>query len=102
MVEQETVNFKVLGSSPSRGAKDASLVEFKLASNSQLERNLKNQVEIYKKANNTDKTIKVIVYFTYRELRKVQIILKRLSIENEESIILIDARRDNKTSASKV
>ncbi len=85
----------------SQGAKDASLVEFKLASNSQLERNLKNQVEVYKKANSTDKAIKAIVYFTYRELRKVQAILKRLNVENEESIILIDARRDNKVSASK-
>jgi hypothetical protein len=35
----------------SRGTFDKSLIEFKLASNTQLRRNLQNQVEIYLKAN---------------------------------------------------
>ena len=42
------VDFKV-----SKGSKDTTLVEFKLASNTKLKKNLENQVEIYKKANCT-------------------------------------------------
>jgi len=47
----------------SKGASDKTLVEFKLASNTKLPQNLKNQVEIYKKAHDTDKSIKVILFF---------------------------------------
>lgn len=39
-------------------------MEFKLASNSKLKQNLMNQVEIYEKANDTNKSIKAILYFT--------------------------------------
>ncbi|MFN7160574.1 MAG: hypothetical protein ACK4NC_03115 [Candidatus Gracilibacteria bacterium] len=90
------VDFKV-----SLGSTDKTLVEFKLASNPQLERNLRNQVEIYKKANKTKKALKVILYFTKGELIKVEGILKKLGRENDPTIILIDARNDNKPSASK-
>ena len=85
----------------SRGAYDKSLIEFKLASNPQLRRNLQNQVEIYKMANDTEKALKVIVYFSELELLKVQTILEELELKDERSIILIDARVDNKPSASK-
>lgn len=85
----------------SLGSADKTLVEFKLASNTQLEKNLKNQVEIYEKANETQKSIKVIIYFSYKELRRVQQILKKLGLEGKENIVLIDARDDNKPSASK-
>jgi len=51
------VDFKI-----SKGSKDATLVEFKLAKNSKLKQNLEKQLEIYKKANNTEKGIKVIFY----------------------------------------
>jgi len=51
----------------SRGSKDKSLVEFKLASNPQLERNLAHQSEIYEKASDALRSIKVIVYFTKAE-----------------------------------
>jgi hypothetical protein len=85
----------------SRGAYDKSLIEFKLASNTQLRRNLQNQVEIYKMANDTEKALKVIVYFSELELLKVQAILEELELKDERSIILIDARADNKPSASK-
>ena len=44
----------------SRGAVDKSLIEFKLGSNSQLKRNLQNQVKIYEAANRTKKSVKVI------------------------------------------
>ncbi len=91
-----SVDFKI-----SRGAKDSTLVEFKLASNSQLEKNLENQVAIYEKANKTTQSFKVVLFFTKEEEEKVLAILKRLKVEPGTGIILIDARRDNKPSASK-
>ena len=91
------VDFKI-----SRGAKDKTLVEFKLASNSKLRQNLENQVEVYKKAHDTDKAIKVIIFFSLEEEAKVKKILEELGLGNEKYVILIDARKDNKISASKV
>ncbi len=84
----------------SRGSRDSTLVEFKLASNSKLKQNLKNQVAIYETANQTKKSIKVILYFSETELLKVLKILKELNLEGKENIILIDASRENKISAS--
>ncbi len=83
------------------GAQDSTLVEMKLASNTQLEKNLQKQLEIYKEANNTKNGIKVILYFTRGELAKVQTLLRKLGMQNDGNIVLIDARRDNKISASK-
>lgn len=88
--------------SVSEGSIDKTLVEFKLASNSQLKRNLENQVAIYEQANNTNKSIKVIMFFDQTEFLKVTGILKELKLEMDPNIILIDAGRDNKQSASKV
>lgn len=85
----------------SMGSSDASVVEYKLASSTQLKRNLKNQVPIYQKAGNTNKSIKIIIFFSEEELKRVKKILEELGISTEESIILIDARKDNKVSASK-
>lgn len=85
----------------SRGSFDKTIVEFKLASNTQLRRNLQNQVEIYQKANDTGRALKVITYFRAEELAKVGDTLKELDLSNSEDIILIDARKDNKPSASK-
>jgi len=84
----------------SRGAFDKTIVEFKLASNSKLKQNLKNQVEVYKKAHNANESIKIILYFTIQEKEKVEKILKELKIYNDKYIVLIDARK--KISASKV
>jgi len=84
----------------SKGAKDKTLIEFKLASNSKIKQNLAKQVEIYEKANNTKKSIKVILYFDVTEFNKVQKILKELGLDKSENIILIDAGR--KISASNV
>lgn len=84
----------------SKGAKNASIVEFKLASNGKLRQNLKNQVAIYESANATDKSIKVILYFDIGEYAKVKKVLKDLNLENEDSIVLIDA--SPKESASVV
>ena len=86
----------------SKGASDKTLVEFKLASNTKLTQNLANQVEIYKKAHDTENTIKVILFFSEQEEKKVKRILEGLGISNEKYVVLIDARKDNKISASMV
>lgn len=85
----------------SKGSKDKSLVEFKLASNTKLKMNLENQVKVYEKASDTKQSIKVIMYFDAVELKKVTDILKELKLENDKNIILIDAG-NNKPSASNV
>lgn len=90
------VDYKV-----SKGKKNASLVEFKLASNSSLRRNLEKQVEVYAKASQTEKAIKVILYFSDAELEKVTNALRELKLQDREDIVLIDAGRVNKTSGSK-
>lgn len=89
------VDFKI-----SYGSKDKTLVEFKLASNSKLKQNLENQVEIYKRSHDTDKAIKVILFFSEEEELKVNAILRELGLDNEKYIVQIDCRRDNKPSAS--
>lgn len=89
------VDFKV-----SRGARDKSLVEFKLASNSKLRRNLEKQLEIYKAASDAPHGFKVIVYFTDAEREKVIDILTELDMVDRDDVITIDARPD-KPSGSK-
>lgn len=90
------VDFKV-----SRGALDKSLVEFKLASNTKLQRNLEKQVEIYKAASDTPNALKVILFFTDQERAKVLGILRELGLEKSTDIVMIDGRADNKPSGSK-
>ncbi len=90
------VDFKI-----SRGAVDKTLVEFKLASNSQLKRNLEHQVEIYQRASDSRRSIKVIVYRSVAELKKVERILKDLKLIDSPDVILIDGRMDNKRTGSK-
>ena len=88
------VDFKV-----SKGKKNASLVEFKLAKNTSLEKNLQHQVAIYEKASDTKISIKVIMYFNDSELQRVTDIIKRLKLSDCKDIVLIDA--SPKTSGSK-
>lgn len=90
------VDFKI-----SEGSADKTLVEFKLASNSQLKRNLEKQAEVYQKASDARRTIKVIVYFTPQELKRVQKVLIALKLTDHRDIVLVDARNDNKPSGSK-
>ena len=85
----------------SRGSQDKTIVEFKLASNSQLRRNLRRQAEIYSEASDASHAIKVIVYFTHEEYERVVSILRDLKLLDSKDIVLVDARRDNKPSASK-
>lgn len=90
------VDFKI-----SRGARDQTLVEFKLASSSQLRRNLQHQAEVYMAASDADRALKVIVYFTEADRLRVSGILRDLGLERNKDVILIDARADNKPSGSK-
>lgn len=82
------VDFKV-----SKGKRDASLVEFKLAKNTSLEKNLQHQVKVYEKASDARRSIKAILYFSDGELMRVKRILKRLGLENREDVVLIDASK---------
>lgn len=90
------VDFKL-----SMGTGDSTLIEIKMASSSSLERNLERQVEIYKKANETKNSVKVIICYTVEEQERVSRVLKRLELEDDESIFVVDARTDNKPSGSK-
>lgn len=83
------------------GKANAGLVEFKLARNTKLEKNLRNQVATYEKASNTKPSLKVILYFSDSELNKVLRVLKTLGLFGHPDIILIDAKSENKPSASK-
>jgi len=85
----------------SYGSGDKSVVEFKLASNTSLEKNLINQAEIYADAARaTHPPIKAIMHFSETERAKVLNLLKKHKLENKKEIVLIDARPD-KPSASK-
>lgn len=85
----------------SRGVSDKTLIEFKLASNSQLERNLKNQTAVYETASDaTHPSIKVIFYFSEAEHKRVVTILERLGLTKSPNVLLVDARKDNKPSGS--
>ena len=84
----------------SMGQTDKTIVEFKLAKNSYLKRNLRKQAEIYQNASDAKNAIKVIIYFSESELKKVEKILLDLKLLDNQDVILIDARKDNKPSAS--
>jgi len=90
------VDFKV-----SKGSRDKTLVEFKLASNTKLKHNIAKQVEVYKEANQTDQAIKVILCFSDAECERVNKILTELGLYNNKNIVLIDASNE-KISASNV
>lgn len=90
------VDFKV-----SYGKADSSLVEFKLAKNTSLKKNLAHQVKIYEKASDAKRSIKVIVFFTEAELARVLKILGELGLQGREDVVTIDASLDTKVSASK-
>ncbi len=90
------VDFKV-----SFGSGDRSLIEFKLGSNTSLKRNLEKQIAIYEKANGTRTSVKAIVVYTAADQRRVDKVLRELGLTDEPAIVVIDARSDNKPSASK-
>jgi hypothetical protein len=85
----------------SRGAKDKTLIEMKLAKNTALERNLEKQLPIYQAASSAEHGIKVILYFSEEAKLRVEAILRKLKISGHKDIVLIDARKDNKLPGSK-
>lgn len=90
------LDFKV-----SKGNADKTIIEFKLASNSKLKQNLQNQVDVYKKANNTNKSITVLFFFNEKERNKLERVLRELQIKKQENIEIIDCTKQ-KPSASNV
>jgi hypothetical protein len=60
----------------------------------------RQQVTVYEDANNTKKSIKVILYFDRFKLIRVTQLLEDLGLVNREDVVLIDARNDNKPSGS--
>jgi hypothetical protein len=85
----------------SNGSRDKTIVEMKLASNPQLKQNLQKQAEIYQKASDAQNKLKVIIYFNEKELERVKKIIDELDLKIDKDVILIDARSDNKPSASR-
>lgn len=85
----------------SQGSADKTLVEFKLARNRKLEQNLLKQLEHYKKIEKTSNGVWVIIFFTAEEEEKVRSILEKHNLLGYEDYILVDARKDNKISASR-
>ncbi len=81
------------------GARDSTIVEFKLGSSTSLKKNLLNQTAIYKKASKSIADIKVILCYHKQEISKVARILKSINQEGAENIVIIDATP--KISASK-
>ncbi|MDP1571938.1 MAG: hypothetical protein Q8L86_18225 [Vicinamibacterales bacterium] len=86
----------------SRGRFDKSLVEFKLARSTSLAKNLVHQAEAYQKASDAQHALKVIVYFTLADEERARQVLTGLELYGHPDIVLIDARDDNKPSASKI
>jgi hypothetical protein len=58
-------------------------------------------VAIWKKANETEYAVKLIVFFTEAEKDKVGQILKNIDLQGTERIALVDARSDSNPSGSK-
>ncbi len=85
----------------SMGQRNQNIIEFKLASNSSLA-HVFTQVKIYEAANCTNGSLIAIFYFTEREYRIAEQVVKNAGYENliNNSIYLIDCRNDNKASAS--
>ena len=83
---------------------DKSLIEFKLAKSSSLERNLANQVDIYEAANKTKQSVAVVICYSAADQVKTNRVIKKLKLDEPDArpLVVIDARSDNKPSASKV
>ncbi|MCP2015909.1 hypothetical protein L1280_003092 [Deinococcus sp. HSC-46F16] len=84
----------------SRGAADKTIVEFKLGSSTSLKRNLQHQTDVYEKAGDAQRSIKVVLCLNPSEIAKVKGVLRELKREGDESVVIIDAT-PNKSSGSK-
>ncbi len=81
---------------------DKSLIEFKLAKSSSLKRNMKNQVDVYKKANDTDSAVFVVVAYSAKEIEKTEEAILDLGLNKPETMEVVIINASPKTSASKV
>jgi len=81
---------------------DNTLIEFKLAKSSSLERNMEHQVAVYEKANKTDSSVFVVIGYTKTEIAKVARVMTKLGLgqPGARTVVVIDA--SPKASASKV
>lgn len=81
---------------------DKTLIEFKLAKSSSLKRNMENQVDVYKKANDTNSAVFVVVAYTAKEVKRTEDVAQELGLNRPETmeVVIIDA--SPKISASKV
>jgi hypothetical protein len=62
---------------------------------------MRKQAEIYAKASDAAGTIKVIMYFSVDEHKRILSILDCLKLTGHPNIVLIDALNDNEPSGSK-
>lgn len=81
---------------------DKTLIEFKLAKSSSLERKMERQVAVYEKANKTNSSVFVVIGYTKSEMTKAVRVMKKLGLDHPgaKKVIVIDA--SPKMSASKV
>jgi hypothetical protein len=84
----------------SRGSADKCIVEFKLASNTHLKKNLAKQAQIYAESSGAKSILYVVFFFDKRDEKRLNDILNEMPDHRREDIIIVDARRDNKPSAS--
>ncbi|MNC83622.1 hypothetical protein D3C75_1376800 [compost metagenome] len=59
-------------------------------------------MKVYEAANQTSNSIKVIMCFSFSEMQKVISVLNELGLSGKENVVIIDASRENKESASNV
>jgi hypothetical protein len=67
-----------------------------------IKRNLANQLAVYEEANGTRTSVTVIICYTAVDQLKVERVLRELGLSAEQAIVAVDARSDNKPSASTV
>ena len=78
----------------SMGSQDKIGIELKLASNNKLKSNLKNQGKVYQEDSNLKHVIKVIFFFSNKDMNKTKKVLKELGKqEDNREIFLIDCRK---------
>jgi hypothetical protein len=86
----------------SMGSQDKTGLEFKLASNTKLKQNLANQTDVYKVDSNLKYIIKVIFYFTTKDLERVNKIIAEIrKLPENEILLLVDCREKESASNTK-
>lgn len=63
---------------------------------------MKNQVDVYKKANDTDSAVFVVVAYSAKEIEKTEEAILDLGLNKPETMEVVIINASPKTSASKV